>query len=463
MKRNVDSLTGDALSAKQIEANFADLHPALTQVQALQESARCLYCYDAPCIRACPTEIDIPTFIHQIRTQNLAGSGQTILAANILGGTCARACPTEVLCEGACVVLGSEGKAVQIGALQRHAVDHVMQSVASRKTAHPFARAPLSGKKCAVIGAGPAGLSFAHRMAMHGHDVTIFEARAKAGGLNEYGLAAYKMVDDFAQAEVDFLMGIGGIELQNSRRLGDNLFMRDLVGTFDVIFLGTGLARAARLGIAGETLEGVEDAIQFIARLRQQKEKSTLHRGRNLVVIGGGSTAIDAAVQARCLGVPQATIVYRKGPEEMSATAVEQALARAHGVAIRYWLQPDAIRAAPSGLSDTLCVDFRRTRKREGDNHQRIYETTQELVTLNADHVLLAVGQEFVDPGLENIVLDKGRIAVNAEFQTNVPGIYAGGDCVNIGRDLTVEAVAHGKLAAQSAHAFLSSGGRVHG
>lgn len=463
MKRNVDSLTGEALDATQIEANFADLHPALTQIQALQESARCLYCYDAPCIRACPTEIDIPTFIHQIRTRNLAGSGQTILAANILGGTCARACPTEVLCEGACVVLRSEGKAVQIGDLQRHAVDHVMQSVASGKSAHPFARAALSGKKCAVVGAGPAGLSFAHQMAMHGHDVTIFEARAKAGGLNEYGLAAYKMVDDFAQAEIDFLMGIGGIELQNSHRLGENLFMRDLIGVFDVIFLGTGLARAARLGIAGERLEGVENAIDFIARLRQQKDKSALHRGRNLVVIGGGSTAIDAGVQARCLGVAQVTIVYRKGPDEMSATFVEQALARAHGVAIRHWLQPEAIRAAPSDQSDTLCLDFRRTRKIESANRARGYEITDERVTLQADHVLLAVGQEFVDPGLANIVLDNGRIAVNAGFETSVPGIFAGGDCINLGRDLTVEAVAHGKLAAQSAHAFLSSGGRVHG
>ncbi|MBV9756729.1 MAG: FAD-dependent oxidoreductase, partial [Alphaproteobacteria bacterium] len=314
------------LSAAELAANFADAHPPLTRDEALVEADRCYFCYDAPCIQACPTGIDIPSFIRKIATGNLKGSAVTILQQNILGGSCARECPTEILCEQACVRNAQEGRPLKIGALQRHATDWLMQ-----RGIQPFARAARSERRIAVVGAGPAGLACAHALARAGHDVVIYEARPKPGGLNEYGVARYKLVDEFAQREVAFVLAVGGIEIEYGRALGRDISLDALRRDFDAVFLGLGQAGVNALDVAVEPLGGVRDAVDFIAELRQAPDLSRVAVGRRVVVIGGGNTAIDAATQTRRLGAEESTIVYRRGPEHMSATPKEQGFAQTSG------------------------------------------------------------------------------------------------------------------------------------
>jgi glutamate synthase (NADPH/NADH) small chain len=417
-----------ALSPAQITANFAEAHPALTGAQALVEANRCYFCYDAPCAAACPTGIDVPRFIRGIATGNIPGAAETILAANIFGGSCARVCPTEILCEQACVRTAESGAPIQIGALQRVATDWQMKT-----GMQPFSRAAPTGRRIAVVGAGPAGLSCAHALALLGHDVTVFDAKPKPGGLNEYGIAAYKLEDDFAAREVAFITSIGGIDLEYCKQLGETLELDDLTARFDAVFLGLGLGGANRLGIEGEDLPGVLDAVTFIAQLRQAPDKSAVKVGRRVVVIGGGNTAIDAATQAKLLGAEEVTLLYRRGPEQMSATPAEQSWAKTHGVNIRYWAAPLHITSTGDGLA-----------------------ITTERAMFGADTVLKAVGQKFSGggPAMEN-----GRIRVDAQYQTSLPGVFAGGDCT-AGTDLTVHAVQDGKLAARAINIYLE---RKHG
>ena len=313
------------LSSADYADNFTDIHPPLTPHEALVEADRCYFCYDAPCMTACPTSIDIPMFIRQIQAGNPVGSAKTIFAENIMGGMCARVCPTETLCEEVCVRETAEGKPVKIGLLQRHATDTFME----REQAHPFTRAAATGKKVAVIGAGPAGLSCAHRLATYGHDVTVYEAREKAGGLNEYGIASYKTTNDFAQDEVEFILQIDGISIENGKALGRDVTLDQLTRDFDAVFLGLGLPGVNALGLEGEDAKGVIDAVDFIAVLRQTDDVSALEIGRRIVVIGGGMTAIDAAIQSKLLGAEEVTIAYRRGQEHMNASLYEQPLAGA--------------------------------------------------------------------------------------------------------------------------------------
>ncbi|MDP1696927.1 MAG: NAD(P)-dependent oxidoreductase [Xanthomonadaceae bacterium] len=433
---------GNRPSAAQIADNFSDLHPPLGAAKSDVEANRCLYCYDAPCVRACPTGIDIPRFIHQIRTGNLDGSARTILSANILGGTCARACPTEVLCEQACVLNAGEDAPIAIGALQRHAVDHLL----AKGGAHPFARAADSGKHVAVVGAGPAGLAFAHRAAMLGHAVTVFDAKPKPGGLNEYGLAAYKMTDDFAQREVEFLLGIGGIQMRYGQRLGEQLQLAQLRAEFDAVFLATGLGGSNALGVPGEDLPGVRDAIDFIEELRQAPDKSQLAIGDEVVVIGGGNTAIDAAVQARRLGARRVTLAYRRGGEQMGATAWEQDLARSNGVIIELWAKPVAL----EGEGHVAAVVFERTQMRDGK-----LVGNGDTFRVAADRVFKAIGQHLLTDALAGLNMVHGKINVDAQLRSSLDGVYAGGDCIVSGLDLTVQAVEDGKRAAINADAWL--------
>ena len=325
------------LSRQQLEQNFEDIHPPLDSGNAMLEAQRCYYCFDAPCVNACPTAIDIPSFIRKISTGNIRGSAKDILSQNIMGGMCARVCPTEVLCEGVCVRNTQEGQPVRIGELQRYSTDWLME-----KGETLFQRAPSSGKKVAVVGGGPAGLSCAHRLAMLGHDVVVFEAREKMSGLNEYGIAAYKTVDGFAQREVDFILSIGGIETRCGVRLGKELKLSELKEEFDAVFLGIGLGDVNQLDIGETPGEGVHSAVDYIEDLRQAQNLEKLPVGRRVVVIGGGSTAIDIAVQSKKLGAEDVTMVYRRGPEQMSATGVEQEFAQVNDVRIRTWLQPDS-------------------------------------------------------------------------------------------------------------------------
>lgn len=424
------------LEPQALEEGFSDLHPPYDDHEALVAADRCYFCHDAPCATACPTSIDIPLFIRQIATGTPEAAAKTILSQNILGGMCARVCPTETLCEEVCVREVAEGKPVEIGRLQRYATDRIM----ARNT-HPFERAALTGKRVAVVGAGPAGLSCAHRLAMKGHDVVILDARAKPGGLNEFGIAAYKSTDDFAAREVDWLLGIGGITIETGRMLGRDITLAELSSDYDAVFLGLGLGGVNALGIGGDDREGVTNAVDFIADLRQAGDLAALPVGRDVVVIGGGMTAVDAAVQSKLLGALNVTIVYRRSQERMAASAFEQELAQAKGVRIICNATPKAVH----GNGAVREIEFEFT---DDD-----LTPTGESFRLPADQVFRAIGQSLVAEGLPE--LDGRKIAVEGPGRTSVPGVWAGGDCAAGGDDLTVTAVAEGRDAAEDIHATL--------
>jgi glutamate synthase (NADPH/NADH) small chain len=430
------------LPADRLRENFADVHPRLSTQQALVESDRCYFCYDAPCVQACPTSIDIPSFIRKIATGNLKGSARDILEQNIFGAMCARVCPTEVLCEGACVRNLQEHKPVAIGALQRFATDGVLDD-----DVQLFSRMPRSGRSVAVVGGGPAGLSCSHRLAMLGHEVTVFEAREKLGGLNEYGVAAYKVADDIAQREIAHLLKIGGIQTRCGQRLGQDFTLSQLRSRFDAVFLGIGLGGVNALEIETAAVAGVYDAIDTIRAIRQATDLSSLPVGRSIIVIGGGMTAIDIATQMKLLGAEDVTIVYRRGPAEMSASAKEQAWAQTNGVSIKHWARPLRVFTREGRLSE---VEFAPTRC---DSQGRLVDGIERF-TLVADMLFKAIGQTLLPGAIADAleVLDNasGRVTVDAERRTALRGVWAGGDCVAGGADLTVAAVEDGKQAALS-------------
>jgi len=427
------------LSPSALAENFSDAHPPLSAHEALVAADRCYFCYDAPCITACPTAIDIPLFIRQIQAGSPEGAAKTILSQNILGGMCARVCPTETLCEEACVREAAEGQPVDIGALQRFATDTLMN-----KGEHPFKRADSTGKIVAVIGAGPAGLACAHRLAMYGHSVVVVDSRKKPGGLNEYGIASYKTVDDFAQAEVEWLLKIGGIRIETGSELGKDYTLQEIREDYDAVFLGMGLSGVNALSLEGSDGR-VSDAVDFIATLRQTSDLATLPVGRRVVVIGGGMTAVDAAVQSKLLGAEDVTIVYRRDQSRMSASDLEQEHATSSGVRIKCHAMP--LRAVPGG------VEFEYTE--DGPDGLR---GTGETFVIEADQVFRAIGQTYEGWGGETFIeLERGKIRVDLEGRTSLPGVWAGGDCALGGEDLTVTAVAEGRDAAESIHRALSA------
>lgn len=446
MIQHINDASNKKTTANQDVAGFFDdLHKPLNGIAALKESDHCLYCFEAPCIQACPTSIDIPTFIHQIRTGNVTGAAHTILSENIMGGTCARVCPTEVLCEQACVHNGGDSNdPVKIGLLQRHATDHLLKA----NGPHPFTRAPKSGCHIAVIGAGPAGLACGHRAAMLGHKVSVYEAKAKPGGLNEYGLAAYKMVDNFAAREVNFLLGIGGIDIKYDKALGATLSLDALRKSHDAVFIGIGLGDTNDLGLEGEDMPGITDAIDFIEKIRQNDNPETIEPGRNIVVIGGGNTAIDAAVQAKKLGAENVTLVYRRGEEQMSATAYEVDLARRNGVTVQIWSKPVAVHGGDAITAVTFEHTILKGEKLTG---------TGETSTLVCDMLLKAIGQNLAETDLPEMSIERGKLVISTDYQTSIAGVFAGGDCVRSGEDLTVQAVQDGKKAAIAIDAWLKT------
>lgn len=429
------------LSADALAENFKDLHAPLDDHEAMVAADRCYFCYDAPCVTACPTSIDIPLFIRQIQTDNAPGAAKTIFEQNILGGMCARVCPTETLCEEACVREAAEGKPVEIGRLQRYATDTLMAL-----GEHPFVRDSDTGKRVAVVGAGPAGLACAHRLAMKGHQVVVFDAKSKPGGLNEFGIASYKTVDGFAQAEVEWLLSIGGIEMEYGRSLGDaDTTLDALQSEFDAVFLGVGLAGVNSLRADGDEKTNVDDAVSFIADLRQSDDLAALPVGRHVVVIGGGMTAVDAAVQSKLLGAENVTIVYRRGQDRMSASRYEQDLASSNGVRLIFNAQPVAVHGNGSVQEIELAYTV------DGADGLTV---TDERFRLPADQVFRAIGQRL-DGVPDALTLDGGKIAVSEGGRTSMAGVWAGGDCASGGDDLTVTAVAEGRDAAEDIHQSL--------
>src|SRR3989344_333214 len=424
-------------NAAALAGHFTDLAPPLNDRQPHLEASRCLYCYDAPCVNACPSEIDIPSFIRNIHQDNVQGAAQKLLSASILGGSCARVSPTEILCQQACVRNNAhECAPVLIGLLQRYAVDNAHFSQ------HPFSRA-----------AATAGLACAHRSAMHGHDVVIFEAREKAGGLNEYGIAKYKLVDDYAQKELDFLLEIGGIEIRHGHRLGENLSLSDLHQQFDAVFLGLGLAASKQLGLQHEDAPGLVAATDYIRELRQADDLTQLPLADHCIVLGAGNTAIDMAVQMARLGAHDVNLVYRRGVEDMGATHHEQEIAKANQVRLLTWAQPEEVLLNDQG--QVRGMRFARTHLVEGR-----LQTTGETFELAADAIFKAIGQAFdssalSDPLARELKREGDRIQVDEHLRTSIPGVYAGGDCTSLDQDLTVQAVQHGKRAAEAINAQL--------
>ncbi len=428
----------------KVSDNFVEYKPPMGHNTALQEANRCLNCYDAPCIKACPTGIDIPGFIKKIATGNLRGSARTILEANILGASCARVCPTQELCEGACVLHDLHEEPIDIGRLQRHATDFV---VMEEDGPDLFEAAPKNGKKVALVGAGPASLGCAAELARLGYEAVCFEKAEKPGGLNTFGIADYKMTYAAALKEIEWVEQLG-VEIRCNTAVGEDVTVAELEEEYDAIFLGVGLGGVGPLGLPGEELEGVRDSLEFIAELKVRPKEEVALRGKKVAVIGGGNTAIDAVTQSCRLGADQVYMVYRRGPKDMGAYPHEQELARKDGGIFVYYSQPVEVVGEGGKVTGLKMV---RTEVKDGRVH---YIDGSEQV-LDVDVVLRATGQSKLREFFllfDGLALDeKGRVIADEDGRTSVKGVWTGGDCVSGGQEV-VNAVAEGKRAAESIH-----------
>jgi len=431
-------IRGNRLTSEQYTEHFSDIHPPFeTRDAALVEANRCLFCYDAPCTKSCPTGIDVPKFIRQIATDDLKGAAHTIFDSNILGGGCSRVCPVEKLCEGACVYNLMEENPISIARLQR-----VPTEKAITERWPLFTRSKPKDRKVAVVGAGPAGLSCAHALSRAGIDVTIYEKEPKGGGLMTYGIAAYKVTPEFCAAEVDYIVSLGGITIQYNCELGRDITLDELRSTYDAVFLGFGVGLARQLVIPGETLNGVVDAIDFIHTIRD-KGFPTVAVGDRVAVIGMGMTAIDAATQARRLGAGEVTLVYRRTQAEMPCTTAELDLAKMDGCQLLWLAAPKEIIGHEGNVRALVC---HRMELGPPDGSGRRYPVdTGETCTLEVDMVIKAAGQLPYTDMVEDAALtsDRGRIVAD-NSATNLSGVFAGGDCVNGGKEV-VDAVQAGK------------------
>jgi len=434
------------LRPDELHLRFADIAPPLTVDAALLEATKCLFCYDAPCTTACPTHIDVPAFIKKIATGNLRGSARVILDANPMGHSCARACPVDVLCEGACVLNDRDEQPIKIALLQRHATDYVLDRGIAL-----FAPGPDTGKAVAVIGAGPAGLSCAQDLRRLGHAVTVYDARPQPGGLNTYGIAEYKMRPPTAVAEARMILDLG-VTLRSGVVVGRDVAFEQLDREYDAVLVAVGLGATRRLGIPGEDLPEVHEALAFIERLKSRPYAQT-RVGRRVVVIGAGNTAIDAVTQAKRLGAERATIVYRRGREDMPAFDYEVELAKQDGCEFLFFTVPKRI------LGEGHVTGIECARAEPGppdpDGRRPVTEVPDSTHVIACDMVLEALGQEPLgklarSAGL--VVKDGGRMASTRQ------GVFVAGDCANGGAEI-VDAAAEGKRAARAIDEFLRGGG----
>ena len=449
------SISSNKLSKEQYEQNFSDIHPPFeTPDAALVEANRCLFCYDAPCTKSCPTSIDVPKFIRQISTENIKGSAHTIFTSNILGASCSKVCPVEKLCEGACVFNLMHEEPIAIAKLQRYSTE-----IAMNKGWQLFKRkdAPLGDggrKKVAVIGAGPAGLSCAHTLSREGIDVTIYEKEAKGGGLMTYGIAAYKVTPQFCEDEVNYITGIGGIEIKYSKALGRDISLEELQKSYDAVYIAVGVGLARQLHIPGEDLEGVEDAINFIYNLRENGCSST-PVGDKVAVIGMGMTAIDAATQAKRLGAKEVTLLYRRTIEEKPCTQVELDIAMLDGCNIIWLAAPKEVIGNNGKVIGLCCSKMELGQPDESGRRSPV--DTSETFMLEVDMVIKAAGQMPFELLVKNYSIDNksGRVVINKNCATNIAGVFAGGDAVNGGKEV-VDAVQAGKDGAKGIIDYLS-------
>ena len=451
------SIVPNRLSEVQYAQNFSDIHPPFANKEAaLVEANRCIFCYDAPCVKSCPTEINVPKFIKQITTDNIKGSAHTIFVSNIFGGGCSRVCPVEKLCEGSCVYNLLHEEPIAIAKLQRYATEKAIEEKWKLFERKNLSNSPLGvgDKKVAVIGAGPAGLSCAHVLSREGIDVTVFEKESKGGGLMTYGIAAYKVTPQFCQDEVDFITSLGGIDIKYDHSLGDEITLADLQKDYDAVYLGVGVGLANQLNIPGEELDGVEDAISFIYDVRS-KGYPNVPVGDKVAVIGMGMTAIDAATQAKRLGANEVTMVYRRSEAEKNCTQVELDIAKLDGCKIQWLAAPVAISGVDGKVTALIC-DVMQLGAPD-DSGKPAPVRTGETITLQVDMVIKATGQKPYIQLIEENKLDnsKGKILINQNCETNIKGVFAGGDAVNGGKEV-VDAVQAGKDGALAILKFLN-------
>ncbi len=443
------SIQNNRLTEKELETNFSDVHPPFDHAEpAVIEANRCIFCYDAPCTKLCPTSIDVPLFIKQIASGNIKGSARTILSSNIMGGGCSKVCPVEKLCEGACVYNLLEDTPISIAKLQRFSTEEAIKNKWKL-----FERKPSNGKKVAIVGAGPAGLACAHALSLEGVDVTIFEKEEKGGGLMTYGVAAYKVTPDFCQEELDYITSIGGIQIQYKKELGKDVQLSNLQKNYDAVFLGIGVGIARELDIPGEELEGVVDAISFIYKLRTSPY-SKVAVGDKVAVIGMGMTAIDAATQSKRLGAKEVTMIYRRTETEKPCTDVELDLAKLDGCAFIWLASPKEIIGENGKAKQLVCSKMKLG---EPDaSGRRAPVDTGETLTLEVDMVIKAAGQipfqELVTKS--SLANNNGKITIDKKGSTNLPGVFAGGDSVNGGKEV-VDAVQAGKEGAAGILSYL--------
>ena len=441
------SIKNSRLTAEEYTKNFNDIHsPFENKEAALLEANRCLFCYDAPCIKGCPTRIDIPKFIKQISTDNIKGSAHTIFISNIFGGGCSRVCPVEKLCEGNCVYNLLDEKPIEIANLQRWSTDKPL-----KEKWKLFDRKTSNDKRVAIVGAGPAGLSCAHVLSREGIDVTIFEKESKGGGLMTYGIAAYKVTPAFCEDEVNFITSIGGIEIKYDHVLGEEVAFEQLQQDYDAVYLGIGVGLANKLNIPGEDLEGVEDAIKFIYDIRTTGFPN-VPVGDKVVVIGMGMTAIDAATQAKRLGAREVTMVYRRSFHEKNCTQAELDIAMLDGCKMAWLASPKEI-IGENGKVESLVCDIMKLGAPDYSG-KPAPEPTGKTITIQCDMVIKATGQSpFIDLITENGIENyRGKILLKENNSTNISGVFAGGDAVNGGKEV-VDAVQAGK---EGAAAILS-------